>query len=308
VIHKTQGWFFLTMHRSLIIGLRGMQLEGEERRWLRQRPPLGVILFARNIESPEQVRSLLDDVRQTTGEATWAAIDEEGGRVNRLPWEPFSARRHAAEYGEMFLSDTQAVRQAVFEDNLRVGKALRELGFTHNCAPDLDLFHPEGHGIIGQRAYGNAVSTVSELGRACMQGLAAAGVEAVGKHFPGHGRANADSHVAVPEADASLEVLLAEAVPFAELITAGLGHIMTAHVIYPRVEECVATLSSFWLQEILRDRFGFGGHIWSDDLCMKGVGSSVSEAASQALAAGCDTLLVCEPCGVSEIYNKAMQA
>lgn len=295
------------MHEALIIGLRGRQLEAEERQWLRQRPPLGVILFARNIDSPEQVRALLDDVRQTTGQPTWAAIDEEGGRVNRIPWEPFCKRRHAAEYGGMFRTDAEAARQAVFDDNVRVGTALRELGFTHNCAPDLDLFHPEGHGIIGQRAYGSEASVVTELGTACMQGLAAAGIEAVGKHFPGHGRANADSHVAMPEADAPLETLLAEAAPFADLAAAGLAHIMTAHVVYPRVEPTVATLSPFWLREILRERFGFAGRIWSDDLCMKGVGGSVTDAAKQALDAGCDTLLVCETDGVSEIYGEVMQ-
>jgi len=191
----------------------------------------------------------------------------------------------------------------VFDDNRRVGAALRELGFTHNCAPDLDVFHPAGHGIIGRRAYGSETEIVAELGEACRQGLAAAGIEAVGKHFPGHGRANADSHVAVPEADAPLETLLEEAEPFRRLIEAGLGHIMTAHVIYPQVERQVATLSSFWLNDMLRRRFGFSGRIWSDDLCMKGVGSSVAEAARQALSAGCDTLLVCEPPGVTEVYS-----
>lgn len=293
----------LPMHRSLIIGLRGRQLEAEEWRWLRERPPLGVILFARNIDSAEQVRTLLAEVREATGQATWGAIDEEGGRVNRLPWPPFAGRRHAAEYGEIFRTDPEAARQAVFDDNRRVGEALGELGFTHNCAPDLDIFHPAGHGIIGRRAYGGDVSTVAELGEACRQGLAAAGIEAVGKHFPGHGRANADSHVAVPEADAPLEILLEEAEPFRHLIEAGLGHIMTAHVIFPQVERQVATLSPFWLNEVLRSRLGFNGRIWSDDLCMKGVGNSVPEAARQALAAGCDTLLVCEPPGVAEIYG-----
>ncbi|HXH72419.1 MAG TPA: beta-N-acetylhexosaminidase [Mariprofundaceae bacterium] len=291
------------MHRSLIIGLRGRQLEAEERHWLCERPPLGIILFARNIHSAGQVQALLAEVREATGQATWAAIDEEGGRVNRLPWEPFSGRRHAAEYGEMFRADPGAARQAVFDDNRRVGEALAGLGFTHNCAPDLDVFHPDGHGIIGRRAYSGDAAVVAELGAACLRGLAAAGIEAVGKHFPGHGRANADSHVAIPEADAPLATLLAEAEPFRRLIDAELAHIMTAHVIYPQVERQVATLSPFWLNDVLRRRFGFAGRIWSDDLCMKGVGTSVSGAARQALAAGCDTLLVCEPDGAAEIYG-----
>jgi len=292
------------MHRHLIIGLLGTTLTKEERRWLREYPPLGVILFGRNIESPEQVRSLLDDVRNSTGKVTWAAIDEEGGRVTRIPWQPFSQRRSAAEYGRMMRDDTTAAKHAVYSDSLMAGEGLQQLGFTHNCAPVLDVFHPEGHGIIGGRAYASDSDIVSELGTACMRGLSDACIEAVGKHFPGHGRANADSHVTVPEADAPLDTLLAEAKPFNELVERGLKHIMTAHVIYKQVNAQVATLSPFWLKEVLHQQFGFTGHIWSDDLCMKGVGNDVLSAAEMATAAGCNVLLVCEPQGVSDIYTE----
>jgi beta-N-acetylhexosaminidase len=292
------------MHKHLIIGLRGKKLANEERRWLQEKPPLGVILFARNIENPEQVRSLLDSVRDCTGEATWAAIDEEGGRVNRIPWQPFSGRRSASEYGRLIREDSGAARQAVYQDSLRIGRALAALGFTHNCAPVLDVFRPQGHGIIGERAYADDPGIVSELGTACMQGLSDAGIEAVGKHFPGHGRANADSHVAIPEVDVPLDTLLAEAQTFSQLIAAGIKHIMTAHVVYKQVEPQVATLSPFWLKHVLRQQFGFTGYIWSDDLCMKGVGNDVRDATNNALHAGCDVLLVCEPQGVSDIYSE----
>jgi len=292
------------MHKHLIIGLGGKKLANEERRWLQEKPPLGVILFARNIENPEQVRGLLDSVRDCTGEATWAAIDEEGGRVNRIPWQPFSERRSASEYGRLMREDSGAARQAVYQDNLRIGQALAALGFTHNCAPVLDVFRPQGHGIIGERAYADDPGIVSELGTACMRGLSDAGIEAVGKHFPGHGRANVDSHVEMPEVDAPLDTLLAEAQTFSQLIAAGIKHIMTAHVVYKQVEPQVATLSPFWLKNVLRQQFGFTGHIWSDDLCMKGVGNDVRDATNNALHAGCDVLLVCEPQGVSDIYSE----
>ncbi len=291
------------IHRRLMIGLRGTQLTDEERRRLEKAPPLGVILFGRNVEGPEQVRALLDHVRDCAGEATWAAIDEEGGRVNRIPWPPFSCRHAAAEYGRLAQQDLEAAGRAVHADSLSVGHALKKLGFTHNCAPVLDIFHPEGHGIIGDRAYASDPDLVSGLGVACMRGLSEAGIEAVGKHFPGHGRANADSHVAVPEVDAPLETLLAEAQPFSALAEQGLNHIMTAHVIYTQVARQVATLSRVWLTDMLRTRFGFTGHIWSDDLCMKGVGADVAHAATAALAAGCDVLPVCQPEGVSAIYE-----
>ncbi|ATX81165.1 beta-N-acetylhexosaminidase [Mariprofundus ferrinatatus] len=291
------------MHKQLMIGLEGTLLTEQERAWLKRWPPLGVILFARNIESPEQVTALLDDVRSCTGADTWAAIDEEGGRVNRIPWAPFNSRRHPAEYGERYLTDPEAAKRAVYEDNLVVGKALKALGFTHNCAPDLDLFHESGHAIIGKRAYSGDVEIVTALGEACMRGLSDAGIEGVGKHFPGHGRANADSHVAVPEVTASLDLLIREAQTFARLIEAGMKHVMSAHVICSEVENRVATLSPFWLQEVLRQRFGFDGKIWSDDLCMKGVGEDVLHAAREAREAGCDILLVCMPDGVADVYN-----
>jgi len=283
------------------MGLKEATLSAQERRWLHKKPPLGIILFARNIESPEQVGALLDAVRQCTGEATWAAIDEEGGSVNRIPWPPFSRRRNAAEYGRQARADPEAARRAVYGDSLSVGHALKKLGFTHNCAPVVDIFHPQGHGIIGERAYANDPGIVSRLGMACMQGLMDAGIAAVGKHFPGHGRANADSHVAVPEVKAPLDALLAEARPFGQLIERGIKHIMTAHVIYRQTGPQVATFSPFWLKDVLRQQFGFSGHIWSDDLCMRGVGADVRHAATTALVAGCDVLLICQPEGVAGI-------
>jgi len=292
------------MNEHLIIGLEGLQLTAQERIWLKEKPPLGVILFARNIESPDQVKALLGDVRACTGADTWAAIDEEGGRVNRIPWPPFNQRRHAAEYGEMYARNAGTAIQAVYQDSFVTGEALKELGFTHNCAPVLDLFCTEGHSIIGKRSFGEDMDQVTALATACMRGLHDAGIEAVGKHFPGHGRANADSHVAVPEVVAPMATILDEAEPFSRLIAEGLKHVMTAHVIYSDTVKDVATLSPFWVRHVLRERINFFGRIWSDDLCMKGVGNDVPHAADAALKAGCDTLLVCEPEGVRAIYGE----
>jgi len=276
----------------------------QERIWLKETPPLGVILFARNTESPEQVKALLSEVRVCTGQNTWAAIDEEGGRVNRMGWPPFNARRHAADYGVMYERNAGTAIQAVYQDSFCAGEALTELGFTHNCAPVLDMFHPDGHGIIGKRSFGDNVDQVAALATACMRGLHDAGIDAVGKHFPGHGRANADSHVAIPEVDAPLATILDEAEPFSRLIAKGLKHVMTAHVIYTDTAKDVATISPFWVGHVLRQQISFSGHIWSDDLCMKGVGDDVPAAAKAALKAGCDTLLVCQPEGVLAVYER----
>jgi len=203
----------------------------------------------------------------------------------------------------MILENRDAAIQAVYDDNLCVGQALKELGFTHNCAPVLDLFHPDGHGIIGERAYGADVESVATLAGACLRGLRDAGIEGVGKHFPGHGRANADSHVAVPQVDVPLNTLLDEAQSFACLIAAGMQHVMTAHVIYAQADDRIATLSPFWLNDVLRGRFGFTGTIWSDDLSMKGAGDDVPGAARAAIAAGCDVLPVCQIDGVRAVYQ-----
>lgn len=294
------------MHRQLIIGLQGLVLSAQEIRWLKYQPPQGVILFARNIDCPKQVKTLLAEVRQHSGQRTWAAIDEEGGRVNRMPWAPFNNRKHAAEYGVMYARNSGTAIQAAYQDNFCAGEALNELGFTHNCAPVLDLFHPDGHGIIGQRAYADHVAPCVALATACMRGLHDVGIEAVGKHYPGHGRANADSHLAVPEVDAPLATILEEAETFSLLIDEGLNHVMTAHVKYNNGCKDIATLSPFWLQQQLRQRLQFNGRIWSDDLCMKGVGDHVVQAALGALQAGCDILLVCEPAGVREIYDQGI--
>ena len=301
----------------MVVGLAGPELTARERAWFTARPPLGVMLFARNIRSPEQVRRLLADAREAAGRELWAAIDEEGGRVSRMPWPPFAGRKPAAEYGAWFRRDPEQATQAVWRDSREVGQALAELGFTHNCAPVLDVFHPGGHAVIGERAWADDPAVVAGLGLACARGLAEAGIAAVGKHFPGHGRADADSHRAVPAVGAPLETVLAEAEPFRRLIAGESGvrlaHVMTAHVRYDCSNDGeVATMSRFWLGEVLRKRFGFAGTVWSDDLCMAGAGGSapagIPEAAAKAVAAGCDVLLVCEPAGVEAAYRAWLEA
>jgi len=291
------------MHQSWIIGLQGLQLSSQEKQRLRDTPPLGVILFARNTGSAEQTQALLDAVRQHTGQATWAAIDEEGGRVNRMPWPPFCHRKHPAEFGQLFDTNPQHALQESYDDAYRVGLALTDLGFTHNCAPVLDIFHPDGHGIIGQRAFSAKKETIIALAHAVVQGYKAAGIDAVGKHFPGHGRANGDSHLTVPSAHAELPTLLHEADIFSQVAQHGLQHLMSAHVIYPNVSPEIATFSRHWLHTILREHFNFEGTIWSDDLCMRGAGDEIIASLKQAKRAGCDILLICEPQQVANCYQ-----
>lgn len=291
------------MYQHTVIGLQGYTLTKQEIAWLRYKTPKGVILFARNVQSPEQVQALLADVRKYAGKHIWAAIDEEGGRVHRMPWAPFHNRIQTADFGALYADEPEAAIQGVFTDAYKAGQALKKLGFTHNCAPVLDIFYPHGHPIIGNRAYATDPEIIATLGKACMFGLSDAGIHAIGKHFPGHGRADADSHVAMPVVHADLATILAEAQAFTHLFTFGLAHIMTAHVSYPDINPEVATFSKFWLQNILKDKLGFEGDVWSDDLCMKGTGMGVPEAAAEAYDAGCTVLLVCEVAGVKALME-----
>lgn len=291
------------MYSHAIIGLEGTALTHQEKRWLQHKTPKGVILFKRNIESASQVKSLLHEARHYAGQALWAAIDEEGGRVNRLPFPPFNHRVQAADFGKVFDDDADMVIKGVFSDAYQVGQALLDLGFTHNCAPVLDILYALGDPIIGNRAYSESPEVIAKLGAAAMFGLHDAGIQAIGKHFPGHGRANADSHLAMPVVDADLPTILAEAAAFPALLAKGLRHVMTAHVRYPNIHPDIATFSRFWLHEILRSDMQFDGDIWSDDLCMQGCGMDVPEAATAALTAGCTVLLVCEVAGVQALMD-----
>ncbi|MDQ6975097.1 MAG: beta-N-acetylhexosaminidase [Mariprofundaceae bacterium] len=284
-----------------VIGLQGTSLQAEECHFLKQHPPLGVILFSRNTIDAAQVRTLLDDVRKHAGNKIWASIDEEGGRINRLPFFPFNQRKTAASFGRAYQKEPQAALQAVYDDAYRVGNALKKLGFTHNCAPVLDVFYAHAHSIIGNRAYSDHVGDVIALATACMQGYHDAGIAAIGKHYPGHGRAVLDSHIACPMVDASEKALRHDAEVFYQLIKAGLNHIMTAHIRYPALDCNRASYSSFWLQKEL-PAHGFSGTIWSDDLCMKGAGDNIHDALQQATLAGCDALLVCDPEVVKVLY------
>ncbi len=291
------------MYKQCVIGLEGFTLTPQEIAWLKQKTPKGVILFARNVQSPKQVKHLLAEVRAYAGDDIWIAIDEEGGRVHRMPWQPFNNRHQAADFGSHFKRDPDLAIKEVYTDALRAGRELKKLGFTHNCAPVLDIFYAKGDPVIGDRAYNSLPDTIATLGTACMFGLHDAGIKAIGKHFPGHGRANADSHLAMPQVTADLKTILAEADAFSQLISKGLENIMTAHVAYPDINPEVATFSAYWLQEVLQKQLSFRGDIWSDDLCMKGCGMDVPQAVKAAAAAGCTVLLVCEPEGVKAVME-----
>ena len=282
-----------------VIDVVGTTLTDEDRARLRHPAAGGVILFSRNYENPEQLSLLTQEIDKLREPALVVCVDHEGGRVQRFR-EGFSAIPPMRELGRLWDRDRDAARETARALAYIVGAELAAHGVDFSFAPVLDLDYG-GSSVIGDRALHFDPTAVGALGACIVQGFAEAGMGAVGKHFPGHGYAEADSHVAVPRDDRRLaEIQKKDLVPFRMAIEAGLPAVMPAHVIYGQVDSEPAGYSRRWLQEVLRGQLGFQGIIFSDDLSMEGasVAGGVPERARAALQAGCDMVLLCnDPAG-----------
>lgn len=272
----------------------GPVLTEEDRERLRHPAAGAVILFARNYEHPEQLRLLTEDIRRPREPELLICVDHEGGRVQRFR-EGFTAIPAMRELGKLWDRDREAAKQTARAAAYISGAELGALGVDFSFAPVLDLDYGTS-GVIGDRALHFDPIAVSALAAALVQGFADAGMAAVGKHFPGHGFAEADSHVAVPVDERSFqEIARKDLVPYRAAIDAGLAAVMPAHVIYSQVDPEPAGYSRFWLQEVLRAKLGFQGLVFSDDLSMEGARAvgGPPERARAALEAGCDMVLLC---------------
>lgn len=279
--------------RAIIFGCAGPRLSAAERRFFSQANPLGFILFARNIEMPEQVRTLVGELRQCVGRAAPVLIDQEGGRVQRLRPPHWRAAPPAARFGEMARLDRPAAVEAVGLNARLIGGELGDLGIDMVCAPVLDLRHPGAHDVIGDRAYSGDPEIVAALGRAACEGFFAAGVTPIVKHIPGHGRSMADSHFSLPVVEAALpELEASDFLPFKAL--ADMPWAMTAHILYRAIDAArPATTSARVIAEIVRGQIGFEGVLLGDDLSMNALAGTIAERATATLAAGCDLALHC---------------
>jgi beta-N-acetylhexosaminidase len=282
------------MPRRAILGCAGPQLSREQRRFFAEQDPLGFILFARNCETPEQVRALVDQLRDAVGRADAPVlIDQEGGRVQRLKPPTWRQAPAPARFAKLADRDPAAAREAAQLNARLLAQELGELGITVDCLPCLDILVPGASEVIGDRSFGADPARIAQLGKAVVDGLLMGGVLPVIKHIPGHGRALVDSHLELPQVDADLATLRAsDFPPFAELV--GEYWAMTAHVIYTAIDpDRPATLSSAVIQHTIREEIGFDGVLISDDLSMKALSGGFDRRAADALAAGCDLVLHC---------------
>jgi len=281
------------LRKACIFGCSGLVLTAEERLFFAAERPWGFILFRRNIDTPDQVRALVQALRETIDDpAAPVLIDQEGGRVQRLGpphWPKYPTGRAYADHA----ANDPVTGQALARLGGRLMAAdLARLGVNVDCVPVLDVPQPGAHDVIGDRAYGATVESVIRLGRAMAEGMIAGGVLPVIKHIPGHGRAMSDSHLALPEVDAPLETLEAVDFPPFEALS-DMPMAMTAHVVYRAIDRRRPATTSRTAIRLIRDRLGFSGLIMSDDLSMKALSGDMTARARASLKAGCDVVLHC---------------
>lgn len=276
-----------------IFGIAGPELSADERAFFRDSDPAGYILFGRNVQSRAQVRALTDELRGIHGrDRTFICIDQEGGRVARMKPPEWLAFPTGEAFDRLYELAPASAIEAARVNAQALGLDLAEVGISVDCLPLLDVRQPGANDVIGDRALGSEPMRVAALGRAVLQGLAAAGVAGVIKHMPGHGRTTTDTHKALPTVTASEEELELDLAPFRALASTPIG--MTGHLLFTAWDvENPATQSPFVVGEIIRKRIGFDGLLLTDDLDMEALSGSVPERAARAIAAGCDIALNC---------------
>ena len=277
-----------------MLDLSGPELMAEERELLLHPLVGGVILFSRNYESPEQLTALTSAIHSLREPSLLVAVDQEGGRVQRFR-AGFTRLPAAARFGSLYDRDKRRALELAEACGWVLAAELGFAGVDFTFAPVLDLSRGRST-VIGDRAFHSDPEIVADLARAYMRGMRQAGMRAVGKHFPGHGSVEADSHHTLPVDERSAETIRLEDMrAFERMVSYGLAAVMPAHVVYPQVDAKPAGFSRHWLQAMLRGQLGFKGAVFSDDLTMAGAASmgDFAARADAALTAGCDMVLVC---------------
>jgi beta-N-acetylhexosaminidase len=282
------------MRTRAIYGCAGTVLGSDERQFFAEAQPFGFILFARNIVDRDQIRALVNSLRSTVGdEKAPVLIDQEGGRVVRLKPPGWKERPAAACFGAVYSAQHEAALEAAYLNARLIAHDLAEVGINVDCLPVLDVPVEGADAVIGDRALATNPAAIIDLGRALIEGLLEGGVLPVMKHIPGHGRATADSHHALPRVATSAEELSAtDFVTFRSLDMCPMA--MTAHVVYEAIDpQRPATTSPKVIRDVIRGEMGFDGLLISDDLSMNALDGPLSVRTKAALFAGCDVVLHC---------------
>ena len=285
---------------AAIFGMAGLTLTGAERGFFSRTRPMGYILFARNIQNPDQVIALVNDLRYL--DPTYdplVLIDQEGGRVQRLKPPYWRFAPTMAEFGDLHARSPAKAAEVLRLNMHMIGAELQALGIDVDCAPVMDVTVPGSHDVIGDRAFSGDPVVVAAMAPLVCEGLIDAGVVPVIKHIPGHGRAASDSHKELPVVKDDLAKLRAnDFVPFKALCATPLQSscfAMTAHVVYTALDpDQPATTSKTVIADFIRGEIGFRGLLMSDDLGMKALSGPFDARAEAALAAGCDVVLHCD--------------
>jgi len=278
----------------VMLDVAGTQLTAGDEARLRHPLVGGVILFTRNYQSPGQLAGLTAAIHALRSPPLLIAVDHEGGRVQRFR-DGFSKIPAMRKLGKIWDIHPQRARHLAQQAGYVLASELRACGVDFSFTPVLDVDYGQSS-VIGDRAFHSDPQAISELGHSLLMGLRQGGMPAVGKHFPGHGYVQADSHLDIPVDDREfVDIEMCDLVPFRQMVNYGLTAVMPAHVIYPRVDSRPAGFSPIWLKHILRGQLGFEGCIFSDDLSMEGatVAGGIAQRAEAALNAGCDMVLVC---------------
>ena len=278
----------------VMLDVLGTQLTADDEARLRHPLVGGVILFTRNYQSPKQLAELCAAIHDLRTPHLLIAVDHEGGRVQRFR-EGFSKIPAMRELGKIWDSHPQQARHLAQQTGYVLAAELRACGVDFSFTPVLDVDYGLSS-VIGDRAFHSDAQAVAELAHSLMRGLKQGGMPSVGKHFPGHGYVQADSHLDIPVDEREfVDIEMCDLIPFRQMVDFGLTAVMPAHVIYPRVDSRPAGFSPIWLKNILRGQLRFEGCIFSDDLSMEGatVAGGIVQRAEAALNAGCDMVLVC---------------
>ena len=281
-------------HGPIMFDLQGTDLQQDELEMLQHPYTGGVILFSRNYSDIDQLSELTRRIHEIKHPELLIAVDHEGGRVQRFK-QDFTRMPPCGCFGDLYDKNPSESLSYSEMAGWLIATELLSVGIDFSFAPVLDLNKGKSS-VIGDRSFHKDSDVVSQLGKAFVKGLAAAGMAAVGKHFPGHGSVIEDSHETLPVDNRSYEdILMSDLVPFERLINAGIAAIMPAHVLFPEVDDKPAGYSKIWLQDILRRQLGFHGAIFSDDISMgaAAIAGGPVERAQAALSAGCDMILVC---------------